>query len=110
VPERDAGREAEERRERWVDLSMFWREPTLWPVTFCVIGGFSALGAGAVSMALTQRNPFARMALVVAAALTLVALLDTRSRRGKIAGLATFAGVLWVLSLAGGFVLARLGD
>lgn len=110
MPDPERERASEPERERFIDLSMFWRESTLWPVTFCVVGGFSALGAGAVSMALTQRNPFARMALVVAAALTLFALFDARSRRGKIAGLATFAGVLWALSLVGGFVLARLGD
>lgn len=97
-------------KERRLDVSLFWREPTLWPVTVCVIGGFGALGAGAVSMALTQRNPFARMALAVAAATTAFALYDSRSRRGRFGAATVVAAVLWTLSVAGGVALARLGD
>lgn len=93
-----------------LDLSLFWRESSLWPVTFCVIVGLSAAGAGAVSMAITQRNPFARMALAIAAATTAFGMWDMRSRKGKLGGGAVLAGVLWVLSIAGGVVLARMGD
>ena len=92
------------------DLSLFWRNSTLWPVTFCVMGCFAALGAGAVSMALTQRNPFAKLALGVAAAMTAFAIFDMRSRRGKLGGGALFVAVLWALSIVGGVVLSRLGD
>ena len=60
-----------EDRDRF-DVSLFWRESTLWPVTITAIGGLSALGAGAVSMALTQRNWFARAALALAAPAALV--------------------------------------
>lgn len=95
--------------ERGFELAHFWREPTLWPVSFCVVGGLSALGAGAVSMAITERNPFARMALAIAAATTVFALFDVRSRRGKLGGGAVVAALLWALSLAGGVVLARSG-
>jgi hypothetical protein len=93
-----------------LDLSLFWRESSLWPVTFCVIAGLSATGAGAVSMAITQRNPFARMALAIAAATTLFGMWDLRSRKGKLGGGAVIAALLWALSIAGGVVLARMGD
>jgi len=93
-----------------LDLSLFWRETSLWPVTFCVIAGLSATGAGAVSMAITEKNPFARMALAIAAATTLFGMWDLRSRKGKLGGGALLAAVLWALSLAGGVVLARMGD
>ncbi len=92
------------------ELSLFWRESTLWPVTICVIGGLSALGAGAVSMALTQRNPFAQAALAVAAAMTAFGMWDLRSRNGKLGGGAVLAALLWALSIGGGVVLSRLGD
>ena len=92
------------------ELSLFWRESTLWPVLVTVIGGVSALGAGAVSMALTQRNPFARAALGVAALTTAFGMWDLRSRKGKLGGGAVVAAVSWALSIAGGLVLARLGD
>lgn len=92
------------------DLSLFWRNSMLWPVTFCVVGGLAALGAGAVSMALTQRNPFAKMALGVAAAMTVFAIFDLRSRKGKLGAGALLAALLWALSIAGGVVLSRLGD
>ena len=98
-----------EGRDRF-DISLFWRESMLWPVTITAIGGLSALGAGAVSMALTQRNPFARAALAIAALTTVFALYDARSRTGKLGGGAVVAALLWALSIAGGFVLARLGD
>ncbi len=97
-------------RERWFDLSLFWREPTLWPVTVCAVAGFSALGAGAVSMALTQRNPFARAALVVAAGMTVFALVDARRAKGRFGAGAVIAALLWGLSIVGGLLLARLGD
>lgn len=96
--------------ERSLELSLFWREPTLWPVTLCAIAGLSALGAGAVSMALTQRNPFARGALAVAALLTAFGLYDWRSRKGKLGGGALVVVLIWLLSIAGGVALARLGD
>ena len=92
------------------ELSLFWRESTLWPVLVTVIGGVSALGAGAVSMALTQRNPFARAALGVAALTTAFGMWDLRSRKGKLGGGALLAAVLWALSIAGGVMLARLGN
>ncbi len=92
------------------ELSLFWRESTLWPVTICVIGGLSALGAGAVSMALTQRNPFAKAALVVAAGMTAFGMWDLRTRNGKLGGGAVLAALSWVLSIGGGVVLSRLGD
>jgi hypothetical protein len=93
-----------------LELSLFWRESSLWPVTVCVIAGLAATGAGAVSMAITQRNPFARMALAIAAATTLFGMWDLRSRKGKLGGGALLVGVLWALSIAGGVVLARMGD
>ena len=92
------------------DVSLFWRESTLWPVTITAIGGLSALGAGAVSMAITQRNWLARAALAIAALTTLFALYDTRSRKGKLGGGAIVAALLWGLSIAGGFALSELGD
>jgi hypothetical protein len=95
--------------ERFFDLSLFWRNQALWPVTFCAVVGLSALGAGAVSMALTQHNPFARLALGVAALITLFGLWDFRSRRGKLGGGALIVAVLWALSIAGGVLLARTG-
>ena len=91
------------------DLSLFWRSSTLWPVTFCVIAGLSALGAWAVMLALAQRNPFARMALALAAAMTAFALWDVRSRTGRLGGGALFALAIWVLSAIGGWWLAGLG-
>lgn len=96
--------------ERSFDLSLFWRNSALWPVTVCVVVGLSALGAGAVSMALSQRNPFARMALAVAAVMTVFAIYDLRSRKGKLGGGALLAALLWALSIGGGVLLARLGD
>jgi hypothetical protein len=92
------------------DLSLFWRNSTLWPVTFCAVVGLSALGAGAVSMALTQRNPFAKAALAVAAAMTAFGMWDLRSRKGKLGGGAVLAAVMWALSIGGGVVLARTGN
>jgi hypothetical protein len=92
------------------DLSLFWRNSMLWPVTFCVVGGLAALGAGAVSMALTQRNPFAKLALGVAAAMTVFAIFDLRSRKGGFGGVAPLIALLWALSIVGGVVLSRLGD
>jgi hypothetical protein len=92
------------------DLSLFWRDSSLWPVTFCAVVGLSALGAWAVAMALLQRSPFARMALAIAAAVTLFGMWDSRSRSGKLGGGAALAGVLWALSLAGGYALTQLGD
>ena len=92
------------------ELSLFWRESTLWPVMLCVIAGLAALGAGAVSMAFTQRNPFARAALALAALTTLFALYDARARKGKLGGGAVIAVLLWALSIAGGVALSRLGD
>jgi hypothetical protein len=91
------------------DLSLFWRNSTLWPVTFCVIAGLSATGAGAVSMAITERNPFAQAALAVAALTTAFGLWDFRSRKGKLGGGAVVALVLWMLSLVGGVLLAQTG-
>jgi hypothetical protein len=98
-----------EERDRF-DVSLFWRESMLWPVAITAIGGLSALGAGAVSMAIRQRNPFATAALALAALTTLFALHDARSRNGKLGAGAVLAGLLWGLSLAGGIWLARLGD
>jgi hypothetical protein len=91
------------------DLSLFWRDSTLWPVTFCAVGGLSALGAGAVSMALTQRNPFAKAALAVAALTTAFGMWDMRTRNGKLGGGAVLAALLWALSIAGGVLLAQTG-
>lgn len=109
-PEREQPPPNSSASEPGFDLSLFWRNSTLWPVTVCVVGGFAALGAGAVSMALTQRNPFAKLALGVAAAMTVFALFDMRSRNGKLGGGALLVVVLWALSIAGGVVLSRLGD
>ena len=109
-PEREQALLKSTASEPGFDLSLFWRNSMLWPVTICVVGGFAALGAGAVSMALTQRNPFAKLALGVAAAMTVFAIFDMRSRTGKLGGGAVFAAVLWALSIAGGMVLSRLGD
>jgi hypothetical protein len=109
-PEHENAPPKSSEREPGFDLSLFWRNSTLWPVTVCVVGGFAALGAGAVSMALTQRNPFAKLALGVAAAMTVFALLDMRSRKGELGGGALLVVVLWALSIAGGVVLSRLGD
>jgi hypothetical protein len=95
--------------ERFFELSLFWRNSTLWPVTFCAVVGLSALGAGAVSMALTQHNPFARAALAVAALVTAFGMWDFRSRRGHLGGGAILVALLWVLSLVGGVLLARAG-
>jgi hypothetical protein len=95
--------------ERFFQLSLFWRERSLWPVTACAIAGLGALGAGAVSMAITQRNPFARGAVAIAALLTLFGMWDWRSRKGKLGGGAVVAAVLWALSIAGGVLLARSG-
>jgi hypothetical protein len=81
-----------------------------WPVTFCVIAGLSATGAGAVSMAITERNPFAQAALAVAAFITAFGMWDFRSRKGKLGGGAVLAAVMWALSIGGGFVLARTGN
>jgi hypothetical protein len=97
------------RGEDHFEISLFWRNSTLWPVSFCVIAGLSALGAWAVTLALTQRNPFARMALALAAAMTAFAFYDARSRKGSLGGGAAIAGAIWVLSLAGGIALSRLG-
>ncbi|MBM4385264.1 MAG: hypothetical protein FJ091_18080 [Deltaproteobacteria bacterium] len=96
-------------RDDRFELSLFWRNSTLWPVTFCVIAGLSALGAWAVTLALTQRNPFARLALALAAAMTLFALWDARSRKGTLGGGAVVVGVIWVLSAIGGWWLAGVG-
>jgi hypothetical protein len=60
-------------------------------------------------MALTQRNPFARLALGVAALTTGFGLWDFRSRRGKLGGGALIVAVLWVLSIVGGIALSRTG-
>ncbi len=97
-------------KERWLDLSLFWREPTLWPVTICAVAGLAALGAGAVSMALTQRNPFARAALVIAAGMTVFALVDARRAKGRFGAGAVIAALLWALSIVGGLLLSELGD
>jgi hypothetical protein len=98
-----------ERGDDRFELSLFWRNSTLWPVSFCVIAGLSALGAWAVTLALTQRNPFARMALALAAAMTLFALWEARSRKGALGGGAVIVGVIWVLSAIGGWWLAEVG-
>jgi hypothetical protein len=79
-------------------------------VTFCAVAGLSALGAGAVSMAILQRNPFAKAALAVAALMTAFGAWDMRSRHGKLGGGAVLAAVLWALSIGGGVVLSRVGD
>jgi hypothetical protein len=107
VPNDDPKPPAE--RDKLFDLSLFWRESTLWPVTFCAVAGLSALGAGAVSMALTQRNPFAKAALAIAALTTGFGLWDFRSRKGKLGGGALLVAALWALSIAGGLLLARTG-
>lgn len=60
-------------------------------------------------MALTQRNPFARLALGVAALTTGFALWDFRSRKGKLGGGAVLVALLWALSVAGGVLLSRTG-
>jgi hypothetical protein len=95
--------------EKFFELSAFWRVQALWPVTVCGLIGLSALGAGAVSMAFTQRNPFARAALAVAALMTAFGLWDFRSRKGKLGGGAVLVLALWVLSIVGGLLLARTG-
>jgi hypothetical protein len=96
--------------EPFFQLATFWRNQALWPVTFCAVVGLSAMGAGAVSMALTQRNFFARAALAVAALMTAFGLWDFRSRKGKLGGGAVVVALLWLLSIAGGVLLARMGD
>ena len=96
--------------EPFFELAAFWRVQALWPVTFCAVVGLSALGAGGVSMALTQRNPFAKAALGVAALLTLFGLWDFHSRQGKLGGGALLLAAVWALSIAGGVVLARIGS
>ena len=95
--------------EPFFEISAFWRSQALWPVTACGVLALSAMGAGAVSMALTQRNFFARAALAVAALTTAFGLWDFRSRRGKLGGGAVLVALLWALSVAGGVVLARTG-
>jgi hypothetical protein len=96
--------------EKFFDLSLFWRNSLLWPVTFCAVVGLAALGSWAVAMALLQRNVFAWAALAIAALTTLFGLWDFRSRKGKLGGGAVLVAVLWALSLAGGWVLARVGE
>jgi hypothetical protein len=103
------GRDARGEEERFFELAAFWRSQALWPVTFCGLIGLSALGAGAVSMALTRANPFARAALAVAALTTAFGLWDFRSRKGKLGGGAVLVALLWALSIAGGLLLARTG-
>ena len=100
---------AEREEEKFFELAAFWRVQALWPVTFCAVVGLGALGAGAVSMALTQRNPFARAALAIAALTTAFGLWDFRSRKGKLGGGALLVALLWALSLAGGVLLSRTG-
>ena len=97
-------------RERWLDVSLFWREPMLWPVAFCAVVGAAALLAGAVSMALTNRNPLARGALAVAALMTAFALYEQRRAKGRFGAGAVIAAIVWTLSIGGGFALANLGD
>jgi hypothetical protein len=92
------------------ELSLFWRNSTLWPVTFCVVAGLSALGAWAVTLALTQSNPFARLALALAASMTAFALWDVRSRTGKLGGGVALVAVIWLLSALGGWWLAGVGS
>ncbi len=106
-----AGLEREARRdeEPFFELATFWRSQALWPVTFCGLIGLSALGAGAVSMAFSQANPFARAALAIAALTTGFGLWDSRSRKGRLGGGAVLVALLWALSIAGGLVLARTG-
>lgn len=96
--------------EKFFELSAFWRVQALWPVTICGLIGLSALGAGGVSMALTQRNPFARAALAVAALMTAFGLWDFRSRKGRLGGGAVLVALLWAMSIAGGLLLARTGE
>jgi hypothetical protein len=96
-------------RERWFDVSLFWRDSSLWPVAICGVGIISAMGAGAVSMALS-RNPFARAALGLAALMTGFALFERRRATGRFGAGLTIAALLWSLSIAGGFGLAALGD
>ncbi len=98
-----------EPRERFFDVSLFWRDTSLWPVLVCAVGGFSAMGAGAVSMALA-RNPLARAALGLAALMTVFALVERRRATGRFGPGVWIAGLLWSLSIAGGFGLAALGD
>ena len=95
--------------EPFFELATFWRSQALWPVTICGLIGLSALGAGAVSMALTRANPFAQAALAVAALTTAFGLWDFRSRKGKLGGGAVLVALLWALSIAGGVLLARTG-
>lgn len=95
--------------EPFFELATFWRSQALWPVTLCGLIGLSALGAGAVSMALTRANPFARAALAVAALTTAFGLWDFRSRKGRLGGGAVLVALLWALSIAGGLLLARTG-
>ena len=105
----NGSRDAQREDEKFFELSAFWRVQALWPVTLCGLIGLSALGAGGVSMALTQRNPFARAALAVAALMTAFGLWDFRSRKGKLGGGAVLVALLWALSIAGGVLLARTG-
>lgn len=105
VPPRPPERED----EKFFELATFWRVQALWPVTFCAVVGLAAMGGGAVAMAITQRNWFARAALVIAGATTAFGMWDFRSRKGKLGGGAVLVALIWALSLAGGVVLARTG-
>jgi hypothetical protein len=108
VGDRDPGRDEEAPRSADDWLGRFVTDPTLRPVLVVAFGCFTALGAGAILLAVRGRS------LPAIAALTLLALgtadLAQRDlRRRRFGPLSRMAAALWILSAAAAVAALELG-
>jgi hypothetical protein len=107
-PERREQRE--DAFDRAVDrhFSIFYRDPTLWPVLVVAVAAALCLGGSALVFAVRERNPYSIAALLVLAWLSAdVVQRDLRRRRFGVASRA-IAG-LWLGAAGTALLASRLG-
>lgn len=78
-------------------LSVFFGETTLWPVLIVLVASLGAMGAAAIVLAFGDRNPFAAIALLLVAGMT-VDLGWRARRRRELRRVAASVAVLWLAS------------
>jgi hypothetical protein len=79
-------------------LAVFFGETTLWPVLIVLVASLGTMGAAAIVLAFGDRNPFAALALLLVAGMS-VDLGWRARRRRELRRIAASVGVLWLASV-----------
>ena len=79
-------------------VGTFFAEPSLWPVLVVVLASGGVFGAALIALSVVDRNPFAALALLLVAGMSLDGGLRSLRRPGP-RPLARLIALLWVAAL-----------